>query len=140
MAAKPPVETADDFFSLATPGDAVIPCDLPGRNRSIYIRAVTGDERDGIQNAVAINEKTGKPNHPNLRAYLVSLFAAKENGDRLFNRNHIPQIGKFDGRVIEAIIEAGMRHNMLDDTAVDTAGNDFATDQTSDSGSDSPDT
>lgn len=78
---------------------------VPEWGGSVYVRRLTGDERDVFEFKMLGENKTGK----GLRAAYVGLALVDETGKRLFSDEELPMLGtKFAGaldRVFEKVSE-----------------------------------
>lgn len=118
--------------------DAVIEkVNVPEWGDDIYIRAMTGFERDDFEASVRRN---GVMVFTNYRAKLLVRVLVNENGTRIFTDQDARALGKKNAKIINRLFDkASELSGMSDDEADETEGNseEEPTPETAD-GSDSP--
>ena len=115
--------TADDFLSIQSP--APLPVDLPGDCGRVFVRVMTGSERDGFEQWF-MDAKNKRAGLVGFRARLVALTLCDENGDRLFTDSpeHLQQLGAKPAPILQRIFEAAQKHNAMTEEEIDEiAGN-----------------
>lgn len=78
--------------------------DIPEWQDFVYVRSLTGEERDSFENSMF--ERRGddiKQNLNNLRARLVVLTACDDKGERIFSDADISWLGTRNARALERI-------------------------------------
>jgi hypothetical protein len=97
--------------------------DVPETGDCVYVRQMTGAERDELE-ALMFNAETGTIhllNVPNRRAVIASLTLCDENGQRLFTKHDVPLLGSLGYEFLDRVTTAALRVNGLNDTAVEDA-------------------
>lgn len=113
---------------------------VPEWGGKLYVRAMTGAERDKFEASVISTNKRGQTesNFANLRARLVALCAVDEDGEALFRPTDIAALGRKSARALQRVYDAAQRLNgMSSDDMEELAGNSEAT-GADDSNSDLP--
>jgi len=136
--ALPPALDRDTILSITD--SKLEPLEIPEWGGTIYIRTITGGERDGVEYALSEDPKTGNRRQQNFRAYFVSLVACDESGKRLFKNQDIPALAQKSGAAIERIVDAGLKLNNFKAADVEEMTKNSSSTQDADSGSDSQDT
>lgn len=80
--------------------------EVPRWNGSVYVRELTGRERDAFENEIL----TGDPNDPdvnteNLRARLLVRTLCDEDGERLFGDDEMDELAGKSGAVLSQLFE-----------------------------------
>lgn len=73
----------------------------------VYVRSLTGNERDIYETYMLSDQKTDKA----VRAYLAALCIVDENGKRLFSQNDIELLGQKSGAALERVANEALRLN-----------------------------
>lgn len=102
---------------LAADDSKLLPLDIPEWNCKVWIRTISGIERDSFEAMVAGNK--GKMDLTNVRARLAVLCVADESGKRLFEDKDAIALGSKSASALDAIFEAGMTHNKMHKADVD---------------------
>ena len=124
---------------LASSDGKVEPLEIPEWGGTVYIRTITGGERDGVEHALTVDPVTGN-RRQNFRAYFVMLVCCDESGKRMFNMHDIPALSKKNGAAIERILDAGLKLNKFADKDVEEMTKNSSSSQGENSGFVSPDT
>lgn len=87
---------------------------------TIYIRTITGTERDQFEDSYAEQKMKG------FRVRFLVLTLCDESGERLFADNETDLLGKKSSASINKAFEAAWSHNAFTPEAVDELGNGSA--------------
>lgn len=89
--------------------------EVPEWGGSIWIRTMTGVERDFFEQSVIGSHLNGnnRQNLTNVRARLVVLTAVDENGIRLFEEKDADELGKKSSAVLDRLFAVAQRLNGL---------------------------
>jgi len=94
--------------------------EVPEWGGSLYIRALTGTERDAFEASVVEQRgKSTKMNLRNIRAKLVALTVVNEDGERLFSDADIKLLGGKSAAVLDRLFEVAQKLSGLRDEDVD---------------------
>jgi hypothetical protein len=118
--------------------DAVIEkVSVPEWGDDIYVRAMSGIERDEFEASVRRN---GVMVYTNYRAKLLTRVLVNENGTRIFTDQDARALGKKNAKIINRLFEkAAELSGMSDEEADETEGNsEEETESETAAGSDSP--
>ena len=104
--------TADQILSLSSPAPLAV--DLPGKQGRVFVRVMTGSERDGFEQWF-MDAKGRKAGLVGFRARLAALTLCDENGARLFTDSpeHLQQLGSLPAPALQRIFEAAQKHNAM---------------------------
>ena len=89
---------------------------IPEWNDSVFVRALTGAERDKLERLVSSSQTS--------RAAIVVLCCVDANGDRLFTDKDVAALGDKNGHALERIVSAALDFNILSDESLTEAGKD----------------
>lgn len=124
----------------------VEPVDIPEWHRKLWIRGLTGSERDDYEASRRQIRNAGKPNaelvliSDNARANLLVKCLVDENRDRIFTDQQAPALGMKNGKVLDRLYDVAARLSGLsDEEAEEIEGNSEAA-QSGASTSSSPET
>ena len=117
----------------------VEPLEVPEWGGTVYVRTITGGERDGVEYALSKDPVTGRYRQDNFRAYFTMLVCCDESGRKLFKTQDIPALAKKSGAALERIVDAGLKLNRFSDTDVEEMTKNSSSIQDESSGSDSQD-
>lgn len=84
---------------------------VPEWNGEVYIRTMTGTERDQFEQSLAISKD--KLNLANIRARLCALAICDEDGNRLFTDSEIEALGQKSAAALDRIFEVAQRLNKI---------------------------
>ena len=101
----------------------VIPLEVPEWNGSVFIRTLTGAERDRLE-IMFKNMGGGSGDGATVkswRAEFASLVISDESGNRIFDDKQIEELAKKNGKVLDRITDAGLNHNGLTEGAIEEA-------------------
>jgi len=87
---------------------------VPEWGGSLYIRTLTGAERDAFEKNWIDAQNTG---NPNFRAKLAARVICGQDGKRVFSDNDIAALGEKSGAALSRVFEAAMKINFM--TAAD---------------------
>jgi hypothetical protein len=79
------------------------------KGKSVYVRGLTGEERDTFEELIFGSDKDQKEKLKNFRAKLISLCVCNANGERLFTQDDIPVLGKKSASAIERLYRVAER-------------------------------
>lgn len=100
--------------------------EVPEWGGSVYVRGLTGTERDRFE--VDVLSGTGKDRLNNARAKLVALGVVDEAGNRLFSEADIEALGKKNGKVLDRLFQAVRKESGLLDEDVEELVKNFVSD------------
>ncbi len=97
--------------------------DVPEWGGAVYIRVISGRERDAYEASISSDGKSR--NLHNMRARLVVLLLSDKDGNPLFQTTDAEALGKKSSKVIDRLFEAGRELNnmMSDEELADLAKN-----------------
>ena len=86
---------------------------VPEWGGTIFVRSLTGLERDTFEEKLFSNTRKGQVNTTprNIRAAMVAFCAVDEEGNRLFSESDIEALGKKSAAALNRIFEAAQRLN-----------------------------
>lgn len=88
--------------------------DVPEWNGHVYIRSLTGDEKDRVE------KKIGKgPTTDHHRAVLVAAFLSNAHGDPIICDADVKKLAEKNGVVLDRLLWAGLKHNRMRKEDVD---------------------
>lgn len=106
------------------------PVDVPEWGGRVYVRTMTGEERDAFEDKVLEirDPKTGIPKSiKGLKTLLVSLTACDKEGKRLFaGDGDAKKLAQKSGAAIERIFEVAQRLSHITDEAIQELASDLA--------------
>ncbi len=123
---------------LAADDAKVAPLDVPEWGCSVFIRVLSGVDRDRFEAMCQPDPKTGKKGLDNFRARFAVLVLCDEKGVRLFTDAEADRLGAKSAVALDRILAAGMRQNALDAGAVAELEGKSGSGQSFDSGTRSP--
>jgi len=93
---------------------------IPEWGGDIWVRTLTGKERDTLESSVANVNAQGKSNMNliNLRARLCSMTIVDEDGNRLFSDKDVEELGKKNASALDRAFEVAQRLAGLTSTDV----------------------
>ena len=119
MLTKEAILKADDLDITAV--------DVPSWGGQVYIRTMTGGERDGFEQAVSDANKAGKLDIRGLKVKLVVLTLCDENGARLFSESDTAALLAKSSKALNSLFIAAQKINGLTESDVEElAGNSEA--------------
>ena len=98
----------------------LLPLPVPEWGGTLYIRTLSGSERDWFEEqCVTISgigkTATAKANMRNMRAKLAAMAIADKDGKRMFSEMEIPKLAQKSGLALDRVFNAAKAHNkMLD--------------------------
>lgn len=111
---------------LAAADRKTAPLEVPEWGGTVYLRTLTGLERDALEAEITKNGgKVGK----NFRARFCALVLADESGKRLFEDKDADALAEKSGAVLGRICEAAFKHNGIGPEEVQGALGESAGDQ-----------
>ena len=111
-AENPPALTREDILGADDLRREPVP--VPEWGGTVYVRTMTGRERDARETMAFISED-GKvrANEDNVRARLVALTVCDDTGELLFGLDDIEEIGKKSAPVLDRLYSAASRVNAV---------------------------
>ena len=111
--------------------------EVPEWGGHLYIRALTGSERDAFESSVVEQRgRSVKMNMRNIRAKLVALTAVDEAGKRFFSDADVKLLGGKSAAVLDRLFEIAQRLSGLRDEDVEELAKNLESDQDDDLHSD----
>lgn len=92
---------------------------VPEWGGDVWLRVMTGTERDNFERSVM---KNGKLDSLNIRAKFAALVIVGEDGSRLFNDRDVTALGGKSAAALDRVLEAGQRLNGFSDEDVAELG------------------
>jgi len=123
--------TRDDILKLDD--CKVIELEMPEWDTTVYIRTMSGHERDTLEMEARRMLKTG--NAVDLRARYAAYSLSDPDGKRMFSDLDIPRLAKKSGIALDRIMEASERHNRIGPAAIEEAEKNLEPTPSEDSGS-----
>lgn len=117
---------------LAARDGKLEPLDVPEWGQKVWIRTLSGSERDALETLIYQGNKRGGA--PNIRAEFAVRCLSDEAGERLFKDNEALLLGKKSGAALDRIFEASRRLNKFDQQDVDDLEKNSAGDPSDSSG------
>ncbi len=116
MGAPEPVVDASrtlnaDQILKAQDADAPIRVDVPEWGGVVYIKVMSGAERDRFE--LIAEEGIKSKAQANIRASLLAATLCDESGKRIFTNNMINQLGDKSSIVIDRLFDIAQKHNKL---------------------------
>lgn len=82
-----------------------------GEGSFVFVRTMSGTERDAFEQSMLAAKKGGTTNLVNIRARLAVLCICDEKGQRLFADDDAEALGKKSAMVLDRIFEVAQRLN-----------------------------
>lgn len=125
--------TRDDILKMDD--CTVIPLVIPEwNNAQVYIRTISGHERDEIESAGRRMLKDGV--NVDLRARYAACALSDSEGKRVFRDSDISMLAKKNQLALQRIMEAAIKHNRIGDGWLEDVEKNLETDPSASSGSD----
>jgi hypothetical protein len=122
---------SDDI--LAEDDVEIEPVDIPEWHRKLWVRGLTGEERDAYEASRRQIRNAGTPQQEvvfvsdNARASLLVKCLVDENRDRIFTDQQAPALGQKNGKVLDRLYDVAARlSGMSDEAAKEIEGNSEA--------------
>lgn len=126
-----PLTSIEQLVSKSTTKPIEVPIRALGE--SVYIRAISGAERDGYEASVNDGVRT---NLANYRARLCVLALSDAEGKRICKDSDAPKLGRdMEAQAICEIFDAARKHNGLTEEDVQELAGNSPTEPSGDSGS-----
>ena len=106
--------------------------DVPEWNRKVWIRTLSGSERDAVENLIYQGNKKG--GLKNVRAEFAVRCLCDQDGKRIFTDGDAAQLGTKNGGALDRIFEAARRLNKLDQKDVEDLEKNSGSDPSGNSG------
>lgn len=109
---------------------------VPEWGGTVYVRGLTGEERDELESSVVhIEGKRKRINTSNIRAHLASLVICDEAGKKLFTEKDIQALGRKCASALQRVFDAAQRLSGLTEEDLEELGKNFVSGQNGASGS-----
>lgn len=105
------METLTRDAILAAKDLKLAPVDVPEWGGRVYVRILTGLERDKLEKAIW--DSRNKPIKVSLRARLVSLAACNDEGKRLFTDEDAVGLGQKSSAALDRVFAAAQKINRM---------------------------
>ena len=92
-----------------------------GKNSGVWVRGMSGSERDEFEMRVSGLDGGGnqvKMNYVNLRASLVASCVVDDDGNRLFSGDQVEALGRKSGAVLDRLFDAARKASGIGDDDV----------------------
>lgn len=114
---SPAAETVQVVEEAALSRDAIFSAedirmervDVPEWNGVLYVRVITGGERDEFE--ATMHDARGKLKRDNIRARFVALTACSANGAPLFEPGDVDKLTRKSAAVLDRVFTAAMKLN-----------------------------
>lgn len=98
--------TKEDFLSYDDMGIKEVKLNIPGIKGKFYVRAVTADEKDRLEQEIERN-----PRH--VRAKYVALSVCDKDGNRIFDDADVINLSKKSLKLIQPLFHAVIEANSI---------------------------
>lgn len=107
MAVKRVVLNSDEIFAYPDLPKTWISTPEWGKGSGVFIRGMTGAERDQFEAKVSGLESgtSVKMDYSNIRATLVSMCAVNDEGDRIFKSSDVDALGRKSAAVLDRLFD-----------------------------------
>lgn len=105
--------------------------EVPEWGGEVYVRVLTGVERDQFEASCADDEQGTR----NFRARLCALCMVGEDGNRLFEFGEAQQLGAKSGQALDRVFDVARRLNGMSKDAIEEQEKNSAPDRNGSSGS-----
>jgi len=109
-----PVLNRDAILSVDE-SDMLEAVEIPEWKGIVYVRVMSGAERDSIEEEMSGDKRTLK----NFRARFAVKVLSDERGTRLFSDSDADKLGTLSGRALDRILKVGLEVNGFSESAVD---------------------
>lgn len=117
--------SAEDI--LAVEDSAIVPLDVPEWGGRVYIRTLTGEERDAFEiSTTRINGKNREQNLQNVRAKLSAMAMCNDRGVRLFTDSQVAALGRKSSKALNRVFDKAVEVNAMNPEDVDRLTEDFS--------------
>jgi hypothetical protein len=96
------------------------PIELPEWKMSLWVRGMSGSDRDMYERRQYEQSKTGDLG-VDMRAMLVSLALVDESGERVFTDQQVAQLGKKSAVALDRVVKVAARLNGMSTGSVELA-------------------
>jgi hypothetical protein len=107
--------------------------DIPEWHRKLWMRGLTGEERDAYESSRRQVRNMGTPQqeliliNDNMRANLIVKCLVDENRERIFTDRQAPALGQKNGKVLDRLFDVAARlSGLTDEEAEQIEGNSEA--------------
>jgi len=90
---------------------------VPEWGGEVYVRTMTGIERDRWEIQVVASNKKSSPE--NIRAMMAALTVCDENNNLLFTQDDVEALGKKSAAALDRVLQAAMSLNQISQSAVE---------------------
>lgn len=118
---------------LAADDRKIIPIDVPEWGGQVFLRAMSGKDRDSFENELVNEKQTGRI--ANMRALLCVRVICDESGARIFDDGDVAALGEKSAPALARVFTAATKLNGIGSEAVAEVGNGSAPVQSAASGS-----
>ena len=109
---------------------------VPEWGGTVFVKAMTGEERDTFEQSIVDKKQKGKVNLDNVRAKLCAMAICDEKGERLFSDKEVFALSKKSAIALTRIFTVAQKLNGLDEVSQGEIKENFLSDQKEDSISD----
>ncbi len=99
--------------------------EIPEWGGSVFVKAMTGEERDSFELSIVDKKERGKVNLENVRAKLCAMTICDEKGERLFSDKEIFALSKKSALALSRIFALAQKLNGLEDNSKGEIKEDF---------------
>ena len=113
--------------------------EVPEWGGTVYVKALTADERDKLESAMVEWGRDGKPRSMKIEGFRLRLAAMSicdEDGGRLFGDNEVTKLGKKSSAALERVLRVAERLSSITQSEVEELADGLKNDQSADSPSD----
>lgn len=111
----PKLLTRDDIISIQDMEIELVE-DIPGWDGAVYVRSMTGAERDAFEDSLRSANNT--LNLANIRSKMLVKVICDAEGKRLFTESDIPMLTKKSSRALDHLFKVAQRLSGLGDADV----------------------
>jgi len=127
-----PALARDDILSRDDLNIVAVP--VPEWGGKVYIKTLTGEQRDAFEQACINRRKAKNPDSRGLKAELVIMAATTEDGKLLFARTDMPALLKKSAPALERLYETAAELSGLTESAAKELEGNSEGDTSDDSG------
>lgn len=110
--------------------------DIPEWKGCVYVKTMTGAERDAFEQRVHDQKANNKINITGIRSLLLALTICDDAGKNLFSKDEVDKLDKKSAKVISNIFEISQRMNGIGEQEIDELAKNSLSVQKEDIGSD----
>lgn len=109
---------------------------VPEWGGTVFVKAMTGKERDTFELSIVDKKEKGKVNLENIRAKLCAMTICDEEGNRLFSDKEVFALSKKSATALSRVFVVAQKLNGLNDESIEEIKENFLPEQKEDSISD----